>query len=132
LPFSLAQVYRLLPFSLAQVYRLLPFSLAQVYRLLPFSLAQMYLPLPFSLAQVYQLLPWTEMSSLMSLHTGSISQCALEAAASQIELHPISWLEDIQYHQALPSPSLTVPGPALFVNWISVISIMDSQGYLGG
>ncbi|CAI9598824.1 unnamed protein product, partial [Staurois parvus] len=43
----------------------------------------------------------------MSLHTGSFSQCALETAASQIELRLISWLEDVQHHlvfSSMPHP----------------------------
>ncbi|CAI9593372.1 unnamed protein product [Staurois parvus] len=44
--------------------------------------------------------PGLEWLPLMSPHTGSFSQCALEAAESQRELHLISWLEDVQ-HQIL-------------------------------
>ncbi|CAI9546803.1 unnamed protein product [Staurois parvus] len=51
----------------------------------------------------------------MSPHTGSFSQCALEAAASQIELRPISWLEDVQHHLAWLSHSFI--GFYIFQSW---------------
>ncbi|CAI9597187.1 unnamed protein product, partial [Staurois parvus] len=103
LPFSLVQVYQLLPFSLVQVYRLLPFSLA--YRCTsssPSVLRRCTSSSPSVLRRCTgsspSVLPSCTGSSppvlhrcsgsspglkrlpLISLHTVSFSQCALEAA----------------------------------------------------
>lgn len=60
--------------------------------------------LPSSLAQLYRPL----FLSLVSFHTGSFSQCALEAEPSQTEL-TLSCLEDVHHHLAFFSILRTFP-----------------------
>ncbi|CAI9605178.1 unnamed protein product [Staurois parvus] len=141
-PLQLAQVYRLLPFSLhrrtgsspsalhrcsgsspSALHRCSGSSPSALHRCSGFSPSALHRcsgSSPSVLHRCSGSSPGLKRLPLISLHTGSSSQCVLEAAASMIELRLLSWLEApplsfIQGFQFLQAWRLSITyGPSVF------------------